>query len=84
MSFSGLTGALYVWQLELLSLFEQDVLKIPDDIIYKDYYKTAKNLESVHIYSLVAIKFPERERQTIRLDFINGDSYYYHQAVENI
>lgn len=81
-SFSGITGSLYVWQPELSALFEKDVLRIPnaDGVKYKDYLQTAKNLESVHIDSLVAIRFPARERETIQVDFISGDSYYYHPS----
>ena len=79
-SFSGITGALYVWQPEISALFEKDLLKVSDAraIAYKDYLQTARDLESVHLDSLKAIRFPERERQTIRLDFENGDRCYYH------
>lgn len=79
-SFSGITGALYVWQPELAAITAKEVLRTSDShtITYKEYLQTAKHLEGVHKDSLVATRFPYRERQTIRLDFKNGHSYYYH------
>lgn len=79
-SFSGITGSLYVWQPELTALFAQDMLRAPGagTVKYEDYLRTAKNLEAVHKDSLLAVRFPNRERKTIRLDFKNGDSCYYH------
>ncbi|MDO5968239.1 PepSY-associated TM helix domain-containing protein [Flavivirga aquimarina] len=81
-SFSGITGALYVWQPELSGLLAPEVLKISNAnaTTYKDHLKTAKNLEKIHRDSLAAIRFPERERETIQVDFINGDCYYYHPS----
>lgn len=84
-SFSGITGSFYVWQPEISALFAKKMLKIQDfqNIKYNDYIRTAQGLERIHLDSLKSIKFPERERQSIRLDFINGNSHYYHPANGN-
>ena len=57
----------------------KDVLRIDnaDTVTYSQSLQTAQSLESLHLDSLKAIRFPQRERQTIQVGLKNGDSYYY-------
>ncbi|MCM4174157.1 PepSY domain-containing protein [Arenibacter sp. TNZ] len=79
-SISGLTGSLYIWQPEITSLLNPELLTIEkiNSIDEINLYKTASKLIEQHKDSLAKINLPYREQQTISLVYKNGKTQYYH------
>ncbi|WP_150451816.1 PepSY-associated TM helix domain-containing protein [Arenibacter lacus] len=79
-SFSGLTGALYVWQPEITAALNPRLLTVRqvDSLPEETLMQTASQLIKVHKDSLVRVNLPYREQQTISLLFNNGTTRYYH------
>ncbi|AZJ33753.1 Uncharacterized iron-regulated membrane protein [Tenacibaculum mesophilum] len=79
-SFSGLTGALYVWQPEITSLLNPKLLKVEDfskinekTILSSAYFLATQNKGKVN-----KVFLPYREQQTISINYKNGKTLYYH------
>ncbi|MBC8769115.1 PepSY domain-containing protein [Arenibacter sp. BSSL-BM3] len=79
-SISGLTGSLYIWQPEITTLLNPELLTIGQNNPLPDtrLYTTAYNLMEQHGDSLAKINLPYREQQTISLVYKNGETQYYH------
>jgi uncharacterized iron-regulated membrane protein len=79
-SISGLTGSLYIWQPEITSIFNPELLTIGQNTPFDEnmLYRTAYELVEEHRDSLTKINLPYREQQTISLVFKNGATHYYH------
>ncbi len=79
-SFSGLTGALYVWQPEITSLLNQKLLKVEDfsEINEKTILNSAYSLTTLHKNEIDKVFLPYREQQTISIVYKNGKTNYYH------
>jgi len=85
-SFSGLTGSLYVWQPEITAALNPKLLKVEniEDINEAAILKSAASLVEAHKDSLGKMYLPYREQQTISIDFKNGKTTYYHPVTEII
>ncbi|WP_262510064.1 PepSY-associated TM helix domain-containing protein [Confluentibacter sediminis] len=79
-SFSGITGSLYVWQPEITAVLNPRLLKIENVENNKDatILKSAVSLMEAHKDSINKIFLPYREQQTIAIQFKNGKTNYYH------
>lgn len=79
-SFSGLTGALYVWEPEISAYLSKQELNIkaitkPN---YKTNIQTALELKKIYGDSIEKIQLPYRKNQYVALTFLNGTTSYYH------
>ncbi|MCK0147276.1 PepSY domain-containing protein [Arenibacter sp. F26102] len=79
-SISGLTGSLYIWQPEITSMLNPELLTIGQNNPLHDtsLYTTASNLMEQHGDSIAKINLPYRQQQTISLIYKNGETLYYH------
>ncbi|SHJ15659.1 Uncharacterized iron-regulated membrane protein [Arenibacter nanhaiticus] len=79
-SISGLTGALYVWQPEIVSTLNPHLLQVPlfENISETSLHSTTAFLIEKHRDSIVRVNLPYREQQSISILFNNGDTHYYH------
>lgn len=79
-SISGLTGSLYIWQPEITSMLNPELLTIEHIKPFDEnlLYRTAYELVEQHRDSLAKINLPYREQQTISLVYKNGTTLYYH------
>ena len=79
-SFSGLTGALYVWQPEITGILNPGLLKVEQTENIKEavILRSAETLIATHQDSIGKIFLPYREQQTISIRFKNGQTNYYH------
>lgn len=79
-SISGLTGSLYIWQPEITSMLNPELLKIDQNNLLDGtrLYTTANNLLQQHGDSIAKINLPYREQKTISLEYTNGETNYYH------
>ncbi|AEM72352.1 PepSY-associated TM helix domain protein [Allomuricauda ruestringensis DSM 13258] len=79
-SFSGLSGSLYVWQPEISALINPDLLQVEDigDLDERAIMETTASLLATHGDSINSIFLPYREQQTISVQFNNGKTCYYH------
>ncbi|WP_422350871.1 PepSY-associated TM helix domain-containing protein [Flagellimonas sp.] len=79
-SFSGLTGSLYVWQPEISSFLNPDLLQVEDfgDLDEGTIMETTASLLAIHGDSINSIFLPYREQQTISIKFDNGETSYHH------
>jgi len=78
-SISGISGAMYVWQPELSSALNPELLKMKnigglDDAVF---LQTASFLTATHSDSIGKMFLPYREQQTISIEFKNGKTNYY-------
>jgi uncharacterized iron-regulated membrane protein len=78
-SISGITGAMYVWQPELIGALNPELLKVKnidrlDDAVFVE---TASFLTKTHSDSISKMFLPYREQQTISIQFTNGETKYY-------
>jgi len=78
-SFSGLTGALYVWQPEITALLNPNLLQVDDikKLDEKTILKSTTSLMAKYKDSLSSVFLPYREQQTISLKFENGNTAYF-------
>ena len=79
-SFSGLTGALYVWQPEITTLFNPELLEVEgfssipqEELLNSAYSLIEQSKEKIH-----RVYLPYREQQTTAIEYINGKTFYYH------
>lgn len=81
-SFSGLTGSLYVWQPEITRMLNSEMLVIKDEnaLGNKEILQTTISLIEVHKDSISKIVLPYREQQTISIEFKGGRKNYYHPS----
>lgn len=81
-SFSGLTGALYVWQPEITGVLNPELLQVENktDLEAIDFSKTAANLIEIHQDSIDKVYLPYREQQTISILFKNGETAFYNPS----
>lgn len=79
-SFSGLTGSLHVWQPEITTALNPELLKVENAENIKEVtiLKSAVSLIEAHKDSISKIFLPYREQQTIAIQFKNGKTNYYH------
>ncbi|WP_233885835.1 PepSY-associated TM helix domain-containing protein [Tenacibaculum piscium] len=81
-SFSGITGALYVWQPEISSYLTAKELHIDTfdktKISYQKNIQTVAKLTEIHGDSIKKIQLPYRKNNYIILTFLNGTTSYYH------
>lgn len=78
-SISGISGAMYVWQPELSSALNPELLKMKNIDSLNDaiFLKTASSLTTTHSDSISKMFLPYREQQTISIEFKNGKTNYY-------
>lgn len=79
-SVTGLSGSLYLWQPELNSLFNTDILTIREykSVSEEAIHWTAYDLYRKNCDSLLYIGLPYREQQSISLTFTNGTTAFFH------
>lgn len=79
-SFSGLTGSLYVWQPEISVLLNPELLQVEQsgDLDEKILLESTVSLMALHQDSIQSVFLPYREQETLSLLFDNGDTRYYH------
>lgn len=79
-SFSGITGSLYVWQPEISAALNPELLKVENVGSIKEttILESASSLIKIHQDSLSKILLPYREQHTISIQFENGKTNYYH------
>ncbi|WP_237274504.1 PepSY-associated TM helix domain-containing protein [Tenacibaculum ovolyticum] len=79
-SFSGITGSLYVWQPEISAYLTNKELAIHNSskTSYAKSVHTAIKLKEVHGDSIKKLQLPYRKSNYILLTFLNGTTYYYH------
>ncbi|AVR47298.1 PepSY domain-containing protein [Christiangramia fulva] len=79
-SISGLTGALYVWQPEIMAALNPQLLNVDsfNDISEEKLLKTSQTLYKTHQDSIGKIFLPYREQQSISIIFRDGKTFYYH------
>lgn len=84
-SFSGLTGALYVWQPEISAYLIKQELNVTPSIKtnYKNNIRTAIKLKNIHGDSIKKMQLPYRKNNLFALTFLNGTTSYYHPANGN-
>lgn len=83
-AFSGLTGALYVWQPEITTLLNPKLLTV------KEFSSINENTILNSAYALVEqnqdkvskVFLPYREQQTIAIKFTNGITKYFHPVTK--
>ncbi|MFT7899684.1 PepSY-associated TM helix domain-containing protein [Tenacibaculum ascidiaceicola] len=79
-SFSGLTGALYVWQPEITSLLNPKLLKVENfsKINEKTILSSAYFLATQNEGEVSKVFLPYREQQTISINYKDRKTLYYH------
>lgn len=84
-SFSGITGALYVWQPEMSAALNPEILTVADfnSVMEDEIHATALQLTKKHLDSISVLNLPYREQQTISLVFDSGKTLFYHPGSGN-
>lgn len=79
-SFSGITGSLYVWQPEISAALNPKLLQVENAAIIEEatILGSATSLIEIHKDSIGKLFLPYRERQTLSIEFKNGTTNYYH------
>ncbi|MCT4699856.1 PepSY-associated TM helix domain-containing protein [Tenacibaculum haliotis] len=79
-SFSGVTGSLYIWQPEISAYLTNKELKAhsPSKTTYNKIIGTVIKLKETHNDSIKKIQLPHRKSEYIMLTFLNNKTYYYH------
>lgn len=79
-SFSGLTGALYVWQPEITTLLNSELLEVEgfSSIDQEEFLNSTYSLIEQSEEKISRVYLPYREQQTISVEYINGKTFYYH------
>jgi uncharacterized iron-regulated membrane protein len=79
-SFSGITGALYIWQPELTTILSPKLFTIGNNTntSYTDILKTVHKIEEKQNDSILTINLPYRKQQSISVSYTNNNTLYYH------
>ncbi|NIJ45008.1 putative iron-regulated membrane protein [Wenyingzhuangia heitensis] len=78
-SVSGITGALYVWQPEIVQFLNPELLTIQAStkVLETDILKTTQKVIAKQV-NLKKVILPYREQQTLSIVYQNGHVAYYH------
>lgn len=79
-AFSGITGALYVWQPEITAALNPEILTVENvvSVSESEIHSTALGLAKRYGDSITALNLPYREQQTVSVVFRNGKTLFYH------
>lgn len=85
-SFSGITGAIYVWQPEITVALNPQILALENfvSISEANIHSVALQLVERHGDSISALNLPYREQQTVSVVFKNGKTLFYHPVTARL
>lgn len=79
-AFSGITGAIYVWQPEITAALNPQILTVANFISVSEaeIHSVALRLVERHADNISALNLPYREQQTVSVVFKSGETLFYH------
>lgn len=79
-AFSGITGAIYIWQPEFTAALNPQLLTVANfnSVSEAEIHTAALRLAEKYGDSISILNFPYREQQTVSVVFKNGETLFYH------
>lgn len=79
-AFSGITGAMYVWQPEITAALNPELLTVSNfvSVSEAEIHSTASALAERYSDRITALNLPYREQQTVSVVLKDGKTLFYH------